>query len=391
MRVLCTTIPSYGHFHPLVPLARALQQAGHDVTVATAVEFRGPVERAGFPVVPAGLSERAMVAAAAGAWDDDGRSAPERGLQMFAAIAAPAMVDDLLPALERLAIDFVLHEEGEWGAPVAAAAAGIPAFAHGWGTPFWAETELDLVGRLAAPLWQRYGVTPSSPAGLFDHLYIDVCPPALQNPGIQAVRTQPMRFEPFDDSVETQRFHPPPGSAPMVYATLGTVPTFNRAPDVLRAVVAGLADQDLRLIVSTGPGSDPATLDPVGPNVMVTPYVRQSTILPDCALAITHGGAGSTLGALGHSVPVLLLPRGAPSQQRMAEACARAGVGRSLAPDEIRAERLAAEAQVLIEHEAYGRCAQAVAAEIAQLPSPADVAAVLEDLVGSADTKGATR
>lgn len=382
MRVLCTTIPSYGHFHPLVPLAHALQTAGHDVTVATAADFRGPVERAGFPFVPAGLSEPAMVAAAADARDAARQPPRDRGLRMFATTAAPPMADDLLPLLDRLAVDFVLHEEGEWGAPVAAAAAGIPAFAQGWGTPFWAESELDLVGRLAAPLWQRYGVTPSSPAGLFDHLYIDVCPPALQNPAVEGVRTQPMRFEPFDDSVETQPFHPPNGSAPMVYATLGTVPTFNRAPDVLRAVVAGLAGRDLRLIVTTGPGSDPATLDPVGPNVVVTPYVRQSTILPDCVLAITHGGAGSTLGALRHGVPVLVLPRGAPSQRRMADRCARAGVGRSLAPDEVRPERIAAEVQVVLEDAAYRRRAQAVATEIARLPPPAEAAAALADRVG---------
>jgi MGT family glycosyltransferase len=233
------------------------------------------------------------------------------------------------------------------------------------------------VERLAAPLWRRYGVAPSSPAGLFDRLYIDVCPPALQNPGIQTVRSQLMRFESFDESVETQPVRPPVGSAPIVYATLGTVPTFNRAPDVLRAVVDGLANQDLRLIVSTGPGSDPAGLGPVKPNVTVTPYVRQSTILPGCALAITHGGAGSTLGALCHGVPVLLLPRGAPSQRRMAERCCRAGVGRLLAPDEVRPERILAEAQVLLEDDAYRRCARAVADEIADLPSPADVATAL--------------
>jgi UDP:flavonoid glycosyltransferase YjiC (YdhE family) len=383
MRVLCTTIPSYGHFHPLVPLARGLRAAGHDVTVATAAEFRGPVERAGFPIVPAGLSESAMVAAAADVRGEAGRPAGERGLQMFAAIAAPAMADDLLPALERLAIDLVLHEEGEWGAPVVAAAAGVRAFAHGWGTPFWTESELDLVERLAAPLWRRYGVTPSSPAGLFDHLYIDVCPPGLQNPGIQdAVHRQPMRFEPFDESAETQPFRPPLGSGPIVYATLGTVPTFNRAPGVLRAIIDGLADQDLRLIVTTGPGSDPAGLGPVKPNVTVTPYVRQSAILPDCALAITHGGAGSTLGALRHGVPVLVLPRGAPSQQRMAERCGRAGVGRSLAPDEIEPERILTEAKVLLADDAYKLRAEALAAEMAELPSPADVATAFSDRVG---------
>src|SRR5207248_1361332 len=97
---------------------------------------------------------------------------------------------------------------------------------------------------------------------------------------------------------------------------------------VLRSVVDGLADQDLRLIVTTGPGSDPAGLGPLKANVTATPYAPQSAILSDCVLAITHGGAGSTLGALGYGVPVLVLPQGAPSQQRMAERCCLAGVGR---------------------------------------------------------------
>ena len=39
MRVLFTTQPIPSHLHPLVPLARALADAGHDVAFATARSF----------------------------------------------------------------------------------------------------------------------------------------------------------------------------------------------------------------------------------------------------------------------------------------------------------------------------------------------------------------
>ncbi len=57
MRVLCTCVPGFGHFHPMVPLAQALVRAGHEVAFATAERFcRRVVEPAGFPTFPAGLS-----------------------------------------------------------------------------------------------------------------------------------------------------------------------------------------------------------------------------------------------------------------------------------------------------------------------------------------------
>jgi hypothetical protein len=55
MRVLVTTQPGLGHFHPLVPIAQALQAAGHDVRIACAPRFHSHVEAAGFTPVAAGL------------------------------------------------------------------------------------------------------------------------------------------------------------------------------------------------------------------------------------------------------------------------------------------------------------------------------------------------
>jgi UDP:flavonoid glycosyltransferase YjiC (YdhE family) len=56
MRVLFTCRPAHGHFHPLVPLARAVIAAGHDAVFATGEPFRATAEAAGFRAFGAGLS-----------------------------------------------------------------------------------------------------------------------------------------------------------------------------------------------------------------------------------------------------------------------------------------------------------------------------------------------
>lgn len=48
MRVLFTCQPGFGHFLPMVPLARALGKAGHDVAFATGADFLSIVREAGF-------------------------------------------------------------------------------------------------------------------------------------------------------------------------------------------------------------------------------------------------------------------------------------------------------------------------------------------------------
>src|SRR5205085_925640 len=56
MRILFSTIPAYGHLHPLVPLAVALREAGHTVAFATGADLTARVARFGFPTFDAGLT-----------------------------------------------------------------------------------------------------------------------------------------------------------------------------------------------------------------------------------------------------------------------------------------------------------------------------------------------
>jgi UDP:flavonoid glycosyltransferase YjiC (YdhE family) len=200
---------------------------------------------------------------------------------------------------------------------------------------------------------------PRSPAGLFDHRFLDTCPPALQRPGVPGV-VERMRWQPLE---------PPAASASRtdVYVTLGTVPAFNRRADVLATIVRALPDE--QLLVTTGPGHRPVL--PPHPGLRVAEYLPQSQVLARSVLVITHGGAGSTLGAIAGGLPVLVLPRGAPSQRRMADACAAAGVG--IALDEPNEASVRDAARALLDNPAYRARARAVAAELLALPPPRDI------------------
>ena len=60
MRVLFSSTFGVGHNLPMVPLATALRDAGHEVLWATSADACALVGRAGFDVVPAGLAGPAL-------------------------------------------------------------------------------------------------------------------------------------------------------------------------------------------------------------------------------------------------------------------------------------------------------------------------------------------
>jgi hypothetical protein len=56
MRVLFCCMPAYGHLYPLLPLASALRDAGHDVRFGIGAGFVDRVQALGFPADPVGIS-----------------------------------------------------------------------------------------------------------------------------------------------------------------------------------------------------------------------------------------------------------------------------------------------------------------------------------------------
>ena len=56
MRALISTISAYGHLQPLLPLAQALVDAGHEVAIATGPDMCRRAGAAGFPTFQAGIA-----------------------------------------------------------------------------------------------------------------------------------------------------------------------------------------------------------------------------------------------------------------------------------------------------------------------------------------------
>lgn len=386
MRALFSCIPGFGHFHPLVPLAKAMEGAGHQVAFATAERFcRGVVEPAGFRAFGAGLSPPEVEERMAGRREaepldgDPAETAARMGAFMFAGVAGPAKVADLTRVIGEWEPDVVVHDAIDFGAPVAAAGGGRPWVSHGFGalspSRLW-----ELSALAMGPTWREWGMEPAADGGIFRYLYLDICPPCLQAPHIEAVSVaRPMRPVPFDTprGERLARWVSELSPAPTVYVTLGTV--FNHAPGLFEAVLEGLRDEPVNVIVTVGPNRDPSELGEQPENVHVERYLPQSLLFPHCDLVVAHGGAGTTLSALAYGLPMLFLPQGA-NQDWYARRCTSLGAGAALYPGEVTAAAVRSAARELLGQAEYRAAAGRIQQEIAGMPGPQEAVGLVEEL-----------
>lgn len=382
-RVLCTCLPGLGHFLPMVPLARALAGAGHDVAFATAEDFLPQIETMGFAAFPAGSSLPQQLEEAARLFPEQHAMPPSKERfyafvpRMLAGAAAPARANDLVPIVREWRPDVVVHDETELGGPVAAAVAGVPYADHS--VAIFRPLEMARLARATiAPLWEAWNVDLGPFAGMFRYLYLDVCPPSLQSREIDQIDVA----YPMQNAHGEAGDQPLPGwiadlrPVPTVYISLGTV--FNRNPEVFATILAGLHDEDLNVIVTIGPDQDPSTLGPQPEHIHVERFIAQSALLPHCDAVVNQGGT-AILEILAHGLPLLMLPQGA-NQFYNAEACVAAGVARCLLPAEVTPESVRASLRALLEDPAYRERALHVARETEEMPGPEHGVALVERL-----------
>jgi UDP:flavonoid glycosyltransferase YjiC (YdhE family) len=163
---------------------------------------------------------------------------------------------------------------------------------------------------------------------------------------------------------------------PRLYLTFGTV--FNRSPALVLAA-AGLARTGCTIVVTLGADGDHGRLGPVPPHVHVHSYVDQAALLPYCDAVVSHGGAGTMLGAAAHGLPQVLLPQAA-DHFRNARALSAVGVGTVIEPGELSTEAVHLAASALLESTPHRIAAQHLALEIGAMSEAAEVAAALETI-----------
>lgn len=166
--------------------------------------------------------------------------------------------------------------------------------------------------------------------------------------------------------------------------TLGTVALWSRT-DLLRTAVAAVRDLVTSVVVTTGP-NDVASLGPLPDNVFAARYVPQQPVLARVDVVVSHGGAGTTLGALWAGVPHVVLPQGAPSQELCAARVAEIGAGLHLDPAHQTESAIKAAVEQLLTAGDARTVARTVAAGFSLRPTPDDVAEMLEHVDASHDS-----
>ncbi|WP_349345115.1 hypothetical protein [Streptomyces rapamycinicus] len=150
MRVLFTTWASGAHLVPMVPLARALLGAGHQVRVAVPSECAAAVARTGLVPVQIGALPLAVVRGPdvarrpRGIWPTEWpvrpaaltpeqhgvlRACGDRQVRI-----AEAMAQGLVAFARCWQPELVVHDAGAYAGTVAAGALGVPAVGQLWGS-----------------------------------------------------------------------------------------------------------------------------------------------------------------------------------------------------------------------------------------------------------------
>ncbi len=381
LRVLCTSTGGAGHIHALAPLALALRSRGHDVHWATAADGGALVAAMGFEWTTAGMTTADRRDAAA---DELLRimqlpMAHRRGplfAAFFARAAGPVMQRDLVPILDHVRPDVVVREVAELGVAPMAAARGIPLVTVAFSGVLPEAARRDVMADLG-PLWHAEGLDDPSWDDVYGQIYLHPFPPSFgQQPDSSAVRpARPTGTPPSEQPPEWVGLL---GAArPCVYVTSGTERTATTFPwrDVF-AVIAGL---DVDAVATIGSHVDPADIGPVPGNVRVERFVPQGDVLRRSAVVVSHGGAGSVLGAASHGLPQLVVPLFADQWQN-ALAVRDAGCGVLADPDNRSADDIDAALHTLLGRAAHRDAATLVADEIAAMPTATDLIDEIEAL-----------
>jgi UDP:flavonoid glycosyltransferase YjiC (YdhE family) len=362
-----------GHVLPLVPLAHAFRDAGHEVLMATAADGVDAARKVGLPtsdVAPGLKVERVLLGALLRRPRLMRRElAGEGGTDVVGYLFAPLtermarrtveLADDWRP-------DLVLHEGLAPVGALAAAHRGVPSVLVD-ALLFDGRDLFAAVTRHLDGLGGRYGVG-SLPEPVDA---VVTAPPSVVGPR----RGRPMRYMPSTGHGAVPDRLTRAGRRPVVLVSRSTVA--DPRPDrMMSHVVRAAAGADVDVVLVRPDRS--VARRPLPGNVTTADWLPFADVLPHVAGIVHHGGAGTLLAALAAGRPQVVVP-GAGDRTVHSRLVAARGAGLAVPAPEITAETLAR----LVTDPGLAAAAAEVAAEIAAMPPPGDLVEPLLDGVRS--------
>lgn len=386
MRVLFCTTGGLGHLLPLRPLASALRSRGHEVAWVTAPDALPVLRDAGFELFAAGptfeASRRQFRAAHADAALLSGERLSAYAFpRLFGAVLGPAMLADVDQAARHWRPDIVVNEPAALAVPLVCETLGLRHVIHGYGLRPPREYLEDAM-RFFEPQWRERGLEGPVECCPHRHFELDIAPPSLQPEAVPAkdgvFRFSAYRPDPKIPFTLPDELHAAlqrsTARGPRMYVTFGTV--FNRSAALIAASRAA-ARLGGTVVITVGADGDLQSLAGLGPHVHVYRFVDQAALLPHCDVVVSHGGAGTMLGAAAHGVPHLVLPQAA-DHFRNARALSSVGAGRTFDPAFQTVEAVTSSLSAVLASGALERGARTLAREMAAMPNASAAAMEVE-------------
>lgn len=421
-RILIGTFPHTGHVSPFFPLARALAARGHEVLWHTSPLLRERIEATGARFAP---FEHARDFTDY----DPEEFAPGQQLKGVAALKlalkhvfidnAPRHMRDLQAITRTFRADMILCDPAFIGASWFHQATGTPlailnvlpmALSSADTTPngLALPPSASPLGRLrntalnwaiehvlfrdVQQYWNKARVDAGlPPTGWFQNTAAD-CELFMQLsvPGFEYPRSDLMphaHFVGIMPTVAPPDWSPPAwwgeldGARPVVHVTQGTVA--NGTPDLIAPALAGLADEDVLVVVSTGGRpAEQLGLGELPANARVGTFLSYPELLPRTAAMVTNGGYGGTQQALSYGIPVAVAGI-SEDKPEVAARAAWAGVGVNLKTDTPSPHKVRDAVRALLSDGRYRQRAGSLAAEYARYDAVARSVALIERLAAT--------
>jgi UDP:flavonoid glycosyltransferase YjiC (YdhE family) len=371
VRILFTFIGGSGHFHPLIPVARAAEAAGHTVAVAGAGSMQSAITAAGLTAFATSEPRKHTEPPERTRLLKPDPEREDRDLrENFARRGARRHAAAILELARRWQPDVLVRDEVDFGTAIAAERLAIPCatvlvLAAG------AFLRKEVVGRPLHELRSEYGLPPDPALAMLErNLVLSPFPPSFRSPDF------PLPAHAFSFRPTAAGTSGATSQTPTVYFTLGTV--FN-ASELFSRVLAGLWEFPANVVVTVGEHIDPAEFEPLPDHVRLEKFIPQALLLPQCDLVVSHGGSGSVMGALTHGLPSVLIPIGA-DQPHNAQRCVELGVAQVLDPVTVTPDKVRTTVSAVLADQGYRRAAERIQDEIDALPGPEQTIPLLERL-----------
>lgn len=301
--ILFVTWDGGGAVPPALGMARELRDRGHAVRFLGHAVQAARLRAEGFDVAPT-RHARAFSG-----------SQPNSPLAMMAAFGDRGMGRDLLAAVAARPADLVVVDCFMFGAMAAARETGLPyvVLEHTFDAYY---QQVCLSGPLGLSLRLRRLAPRRTVASARARLVTSI--PELDPTGAS---------ERLDHVGPVVDVAPRRDREPTVLVSLSTF-GYAGMQQVLQNVVDATSGLGARVVVTTGPLLEPGAIRRPA-HVEVHRYVPHVELMPEVTMLVGHGGHGTTMQALAHDVPLLLLPMSRVSDQPMVgRAVAAAGAGR---------------------------------------------------------------